>query len=173
MEELDAVLKKLKTEKTASFDEIPPKVWKTRKFDVMLLWLCNVVYKRNATEKWKKRLHTPHFLKKGDLGITKNYWSTLCTLRCYFQYNSTMRSPLRGVLACIYLEFLESGPFKYINPDTAYYFRYIDDILLIYPQDLDLQSITDRLNNAESSYCCHLCQFLVFRSLISLRVWTE
>ena len=54
---------------------------------------------------------------------------------------------LSGVLACIYLEFLESGPFKYIIPNTARYFRYIDNILLIYPQDLDLESITDRLNN--------------------------
>ena len=62
-----------------------------------------------------------------------------------------MGSPLSGVLACIYLEFLESGPFKYIIPNTARYFRYIDDILLIYPQDLDLHSITDKLNNVEPS----------------------
>ena len=62
-----------------------------------------------------------------------------------------MGSPLSGVLACIYLEFLESGPFKYIIPNTAHYFRYINDILLIYPQDLDLHSITDRLNNVEPS----------------------
>ena len=58
---------------------------------------------------------------------------------------------LSGVLACIFQEFLESGPFKYIIPNTAHYFRYIDDILLIYPQDLDLHSITDRLNNVEPS----------------------
>ena len=62
-----------------------------------------------------------------------------------------MGSPLSGVLACIYLEFLESGPFKYIIPNTAHYFRYIDDILLTYAQDLDLFSITDRLNNVERS----------------------
>ena len=59
-------------------------------------------------------------------------------------------SPLNRVLACIYLEFSESGPFKYIIPNTVHYFRYIDDIL-IYPQDLDLHSITDRLNNVEPS----------------------
>ena len=62
-----------------------------------------------------------------------------------------MGSPLSGVLACIYLEFLESGPFKYIIPNTSHYSRYIDDILLIYPQDLGLHSITDRLNNVEPS----------------------
>ena len=62
-----------------------------------------------------------------------------------------MGSPLSGVLACIYLEFLETGPFKYHIPYTAHYFRYIDDILLIYPQDLYLHSITDRLNNVKPS----------------------
>ena len=62
-----------------------------------------------------------------------------------------MGSLLSGVLACIYLEFLESGPFKYIIPNTAHYFRYIDDILLIYLQDLDLQTIIDRPNNVEPS----------------------
>ena len=62
-----------------------------------------------------------------------------------------MGSPLSGVLACVYLEFLESGPFKYIILNTAHYFRYIDDMLLICPQDLDFHSITDRLNNVEPS----------------------
>ena len=62
-----------------------------------------------------------------------------------------MGSPLSRVLAYIYLEFLECGPFKYITPNTDCYFRYMDNILLIYPQDLDLHSITDRLNNVELS----------------------
>ena len=62
-----------------------------------------------------------------------------------------MGSSLSGVLACIYLEFLESGSFKHIIPNTAHYFRYIDDILFIYPQDLDSNSITDKLNNVEPS----------------------
>ena len=85
---------------------------------------------------------------------------TLCTSHCYFQYNNILYkqkfglpvgSPLSSVLACIYLEFLESSPLEYIIPNTPHYFRYIDDILLIYPQDLDLHSITDRLNNLEPS----------------------
>ena len=57
-----------------------------------------------------------------------------------------MGSPLSGVLTCIYQEYLESGPFKYIIPSNSNYFRYIDDILLIDPQELDLVKITDRLN---------------------------
>ena len=62
-----------------------------------------------------------------------------------------MGSPISGVLAYIYLEFIESGPFKYIILNTARYFGYIDNILLIYTQDLYLHSITDRLNNVEPS----------------------
>ena len=65
-----------------------------------------------------------------------------------------MGSALSGFLACIYLEFLESVPFKYILPNTAHYFRYINDILLIYLQDLDLHSIIDSLDNVEPSIKC-------------------
>ena len=83
---------------------------------------------------------------------------TLCTSHCYFQYNNIyyrqkfglpMGSPLSAVLACLYLEFLESGPFRYIIPKNSSYFRYIDDILLIYPQELDIEKITDSLNKID------------------------
>ena len=60
-----------------------------------------------------------------------------------------MGSPLSGILTCICFEFLESGPFKYIIPSNSNYFQYIDDILLIYPQELNLIRITNRLNNIE------------------------
>ena len=50
-----------------------------------------------------------------------------------------MAPPLIAVLACVNLEFLESGPFKYSNPSSASSFRYIDDILLIYPRDLNFE----------------------------------
>ena len=36
-------------------------------------------------------------------------------------------------------------------PNTVCYFRYIDNILLINPQDLDLYTITDRQKNVEPS----------------------
>ena len=62
-----------------------------------------------------------------------------------------MGSPLSDVLACIYLEFLESGPFSHIILSNTSYFSYRDDILLIYPQDLNLDRITNRLNNVEPS----------------------
>ena len=49
VEELDAELKKkFKNRKAAGLDEIPLKVCKIRKFDDILLQLCNLVYKRNT-----------------------------------------------------------------------------------------------------------------------------
>ena len=62
-----------------------------------------------------------------------------------------MGSLLSTILVCIYFKLLESGPFKYIIPSSASYFICIDNILLIYPQDLNLNSITDGRNNVEPS----------------------
>jgi len=82
----------------------------------------------------------------------------LCTQNCFFQYNGIfykqkfglpMGSPLSGVLACLYLEFLESKPFKYILPADSNYFRYIDDILFIYPLNHNITQIVERLNKIE------------------------
>ena len=82
----------------------------------------------------------------------------LCTSHCYFQHNNVfykqkfglpMGSPLSGLLACLYLEFLEAGPFKYIIPKDAQYFRYIDDTLIIYPSKINITKITNRLNDIE------------------------
>ena len=44
-EELDSVLKKIKGRKAADLNEIPAEVIKARKFDDILLRLCNVIYK--------------------------------------------------------------------------------------------------------------------------------
>ena len=60
-----------------------------------------------------------------------------------------MVSPLSGLLACIYLVFLESSSYKYITPYNSDYFRYIEHILLFYPKELDLIKITRRLNKIE------------------------
>ena len=50
-EELDAVLKKIKIRKATGLDKILLEVWKTRKFDDILLRICNAVYKQNTIEK--------------------------------------------------------------------------------------------------------------------------
>ena len=42
---LDAIFKKIKNRKAANLAEISPEVWKTRKFDDILLQLCHDVYK--------------------------------------------------------------------------------------------------------------------------------
>ena len=48
-EELNAVLKNIKSRNAAGHDEIPPEVWKTKKFDdILLAMLCiNKTKQRN------------------------------------------------------------------------------------------------------------------------------
>ena len=62
-----------------------------------------------------------------------------------------MRSPLSGILACLYLEFLEFQPFKHILPNDIQYFRYIDNILNIYPKEHNIPQIVLKLNQVEPS----------------------
>ena len=85
---------------------------------------------------------------------------TLCTNLCFFEFNGQffkqisglpMGSPLSGVLACLFLEFLEAGPFQYLLPPNSHYFRYIDDTLLIHPDHLNLPTLVDNLNSVEPS----------------------
>lgn len=44
-----------------------------------------------------------------------------------------MGSTIIGVLACLFLECLESGLFKQIIPKSCTYQRYIDDVFIILP----------------------------------------
>ena len=64
-EELDVVLTKIKNRKTASLDEIPLDVWKTRKFNNLQLQYSNTVYNQNMIERWTKGCILS-FLKKDD-----------------------------------------------------------------------------------------------------------
>ena len=59
-------------------NEIPPEVWKTRKFNNILLQYCNTAYNQNTVDRWTKGCILP-FPKKGDLGIAKNYWGITLT----------------------------------------------------------------------------------------------
>ena len=70
-EELDIVLTKIKNRKAVGLDEILPEVWKTRKFDDLLLKYCNAIYNKNTVERWTKGCILL-FLKKGDLRIANN-----------------------------------------------------------------------------------------------------
>ena len=80
-------------------------------------------------------------------------WKPLMIKNTFYKHKSGLPigSLLSGVLACIYLKFFEFGPFKYIIPSNSNYFRYIDNILLIYPQEFDLVKITDGLNKIEQT----------------------
>ena len=69
--ELDLVLNKLQNKKAAGLDGIPPKVWKTGKFND-LLYYCNELYKGNVIQSWTEVCILP-FPKKGDLRKTSNY----------------------------------------------------------------------------------------------------
>ena len=80
--ELDTILKKIKNWKAAGLDKIPTEALKTRKFDDILLQLCNGVYKQNTIDKWTKGCNLP-FLKKSDLGITENYKGVILTAKVY------------------------------------------------------------------------------------------
>ena len=53
-EELDSAVRKIKNRKAAGLDEIPAEVWKTRKFDDILLRYCNAVYNQNPINRWMK-----------------------------------------------------------------------------------------------------------------------
>ena len=77
-EELDLVPRKIKNWKAAGLDEISTEVWKTRKFDDKLLRYCSTRYDENTIDRWTKRCILP-FLKKGDLGIVKNYGTVTLT----------------------------------------------------------------------------------------------
>ena len=60
-----------------------------------------------------------------------------------------MGNPLSGVLTCLFLEFSESGPFKYLV------ILLILDILTIYtfsyPQNIKIEEMAERFNNVEPS----------------------
>ena len=71
-EELESVLRQIKDRKAAGLHEIPPEVWKTRKFDDILLRHYNAIYNQNPIDRWRNECILP-FPKKGDLGLATNY----------------------------------------------------------------------------------------------------
>ena len=70
--ELDLVLKKLPNKKATGLDRISPEVWKTGKFNDLLLYYCNEVYKGSVIQSWTE-VCILLFPKKGNLDKTSNY----------------------------------------------------------------------------------------------------
>ena len=90
-EEFDSLLRKIKNRKGGGIDEISPKVWKTRKFDDILLRHCNAVYNQNTIDRWTKGCILP-FPKKDDLSIAKNYRGITLTPIAAKIYNALLRN---------------------------------------------------------------------------------
>ena len=97
LEELDSVLRKIKNRKAAGLDEIPPEVWKTRKFDDILLRHCNAVYNQNLIDIWMKGCILP-IPKKGDLGLAKNCRGITFTSVAAKIYNALLRNRIEPTI---------------------------------------------------------------------------
>ena len=59
LEELNEVLRKIKNRKVTGLDELPPEVWKIRKFEDLLLRFCNVLYKQDTKARSTKAVSSP------------------------------------------------------------------------------------------------------------------
>ena len=57
-----------------------------------------------------------------------------------------MGSPLSPVAACLYMEWLEEHHFQGIMGDGVIWARYVDDVIVVVPKGLDLESKFDELN---------------------------
>ena len=66
------LIRKIENRKDATLDKISSDVWKTRKFDDIILWYCNAVYNQNTINWWIMGC-IPPFPKKGHHVIAKNY----------------------------------------------------------------------------------------------------
>ena len=92
--ELDLVLKKLQSKKAAGLDGIPPEVWKTGKFNDLLLYYCNEVYKGNVIQSWTEGYILP-YPKKGDLSKTSNYRGLTFTSIAAKVYNAPLLNRIK------------------------------------------------------------------------------
>ena len=88
-EELDVILTKIKNRKAASLDEIPTEVWKTRKFDDILLRYSNAIYNQNKIDRWTKNCILS-FPKKGNLWMPKNYRALTLASKVANIYNALL-----------------------------------------------------------------------------------
>ena len=66
-------------------------MWKTGKFDDILLPQCNAVYNENTIDRWTKG-RILHFHKKGDLGWAKSYRGITLTSIAAKIYNALLRN---------------------------------------------------------------------------------
>ena len=79
--------------KAAGLNEIPPDVWKTRKFYIVI-WYYNAVYNQITIDRWTKGCILP-VPKKGDFRIVKNYLSKALTSIAAKVYNALLLNRIK------------------------------------------------------------------------------
>ena len=68
----------------------------------------------------------------------------------YVQHRGlAMGSPLSPVAACFYMEMLENEHFQKIMGDQSIWMRYIDDVIVVTPEETDLDEKLARLNEID------------------------
>ena len=87
--ELNIVLSKFKNRKAIGLDEIPLELWKTRKFNNILLRYCNTVYNQDTIDRWTNSCILP-YPKIDDLGIAENYCGIMLTSMVVKIYNALL-----------------------------------------------------------------------------------
>ena len=79
----------------------------------------------------------------------------LCVKDCKFQFNGkfyeqkfgmAMGNPLSPVLSNLYMEIFESRILSTIIPDKVKWYRYVDDVICIWPVNEDIRIFLDSLN---------------------------
>ena len=88
-EELDVVLTKVISRKSAGLDKIPPEVWKKRKFDDTRLRYCKAVYNQNTINRWTQGCIFP-YPKKGHRWVAENYLGITLTSIALKIYNDLL-----------------------------------------------------------------------------------
>ena len=81
---------------------------------------------------------------------------TLCMKFGYFSFDGqeyvqksglAMGSPLSPVAACLFMETLEESDYCKIIGEDSIWLRYVDDVLVVVPKDMDLEAKLKELNN--------------------------
>ena len=127
-EELDVVLTKFRSRKAAGLDEIPPEIWKTRKFDDLLLRYCITVYNQNTIHRWTKCCILP-FPKKVVLGctlflgITHFFPHNELVYLPYIAVASDTQGRLEGEFFCLSSFSLEKSKFFIVKNCYCYCFE--------------------------------------------------
>lgn len=97
-------------------------------------------------------LPIPHrdFVDLLELCVKFNYF-TFSDQPYRQKFGMAMGSPISAVLANLFMESLEAGPFADIIPSTVTWLRYVDDILIIAPRRFNLNTFQEKLNSVEDS----------------------